>query len=111
MLQGVLQAQPAALMPEADFGKGLPSNNVLAAQVDNAGSVWVGTDKGLVILGDAKNKFENIRNTTGIQEIWSLAFYKTYVLIASRYNGLYIFDTKTAKLVQHVNKEDVGLCR
>lgn len=111
MLQSALLAQPAALLPEADFGKGLPSNNVLTAQVDDAGSVWVGTDKGLIILGDAKNKLENIRNTTGIQEIWSLAFYKTYVLIASRYNGLYIFDTKTAKLVQHVNKEDVGLCR
>ena len=111
MLCCAVTAQPSALLPEADFGKGLPSNNVLAAMTDKAGTVWVGTDKGLSILGDPENKYAPIQKTIGIQEVWSIAFQAPYVFVGSRYNGVYIFNTENSRLVQHFDKSKVGLCR
>ena len=111
MLYGGLWGQPSALLPEADFGKGLPSNNVLAAMTDKAGTVWVGTDKELSILGDPENKYAPIQKTIGIQEVWSIAFQSPYVFVGSRYNGVYIFNVENSKLVQHFDKSKVGLCR
>lgn len=111
MLHGGLWAQPSALLPEADFGKGLPSNNVLAAMTDKAGTVWVATDKGLSILGDPENKYAPIQKTIGIQEVWSIAFQSPYIFVGSRYNGVYIFNVENSKLVQHFDKSKVGLCR
>ena len=111
VLHGALSAQPSALLPEADFAKGLPSNNVLAAMTDKAGTVWVGTDKGLTILGDQENKYAPIQKTIGIQEVWSIALLPPYVFIGSRYNGVYIFNVENSRLVQHFDKSKVGLCR
>jgi len=111
VLHAALSAQPSALLPEADFGKGLPSNNVLAAMTDKAGTVWVGSDKGLSILGDPENKYAPIQKTIGIQEVWSIAFQGAYVFVGSRYNGVYIFNTQNSRLVQHFDKSKVGLCR
>lgn len=111
VLHGAVSAQPSALLPEADFGKGLPSNNVLAAMTDKAGTVWVGTDKGLSILSDPENKYAPIQKIIGIQEVWSIAFQGPYVFVGSRYNGVYIFNTQNSRLVQHFDKSKVGLCR
>jgi len=91
-------AQESKLLSEIDINSGLPSNTVRCLKLDNEHRLWVGTDNGLGIFEANTDIQKKIINTIGSKSIWSIEIKDCFVLIGTRYDGLYIFNKNTGQL-------------
>ena len=106
-----LFGQPENLLPEIDVNSGLPSNNVFVVKIDTDGRLWAGTEQGVFIANDFTNKFKNVQKSIQTNAVWAIEFYKNFVIIGTRYKGVYIFNTSKGDLTNHFAFSQTGLCR
>ena len=104
-------AQPRQLLPELSFATGLPDNVVRVIRYDDQHRLWVGTDKGLMILSNHDMALTQFQKQLGLSLVWTLEFYKEYVLIGTWDNGLFIYNLKHKMLERHFEKDQINRCR
>jgi len=90
---------------------GLPSNAVRCVMLDNDSRVWTGTDNGLSILNANSDAQKNIIKNIGNKSIWGINFIDSLVFIGSRFDGLFIFNRQTGKLVEQYPSTIITLIR
>lgn len=104
-------AQPIHLKAEADMQSGLASNNINALKKAINGTIWVGTEKGLELMGEQDSVFRTIKTFIGAVSVRGIEFCKNYIFVATRINGLYIFEHNTGRLKQSFDTSSISLCR
>ncbi len=104
-------AQESKLQSEIDINSGLPSNAVRCLKLDDEHRLWVGTDNGLGIFEANTDIQKKIINTVGNKSIWSIELLDSFVMIGTRYDGLYIFNRNTARLSFYYSNKTINLIR
>lgn len=74
---GLYSVQPdgriSGIRHDADLKDGLPSDTILALAVDDRGSLWIGTDKGLAVLQEGQIHAMSLPGADGPPLVYSLS--------------------------------------
>ncbi|MBC7493920.1 MAG: hypothetical protein H7221_02850, partial [Flavobacterium sp.] len=105
------RAQGSSLLPEANRISGLPSNAVRCVALDKEGRIWTGTDNGLSILNANSISQKNIIAKIGNTSIWGINFLDSLVFVGSRFDGLFVFNFYTGKLINQFPSRAITLIR
>ena len=90
-----------------NFENSLSSNVINCFYEDFNGTIWIGTDKGINILNSNnqfayQNKYIDDRYKLHNKDIVSIAQHTGYIWIATKYDGIYIYNENNGDLVEHV---------
>lgn len=88
---------------DIDFKYSITSNSVTCFYEDSNGTIWIGTDKGINILNE--NVIFNYVNAEN-KSIVSILQYNNYILVATKYKGIYVYDKENSKVVNVIYDED-----
>ncbi len=94
-----------------DMSSGLKNNYIHTIRKDIQHRAWIGTDNGLEIVNNTDSFLRQIIETLHFKPIWGIEFYKNYVIICSRYTGIYIYNLTTKKLDRHFDSSQISYCR
>ncbi|WP_291651100.1 sensor histidine kinase [Clostridium sp.] len=85
----------------------LNSNVITYFYEDFNGTIWIGTDKGVNILNN-NNQFDFLPQEIYLSDknIVSILQDNQYIWLATKYNGIYIFDKTMGNLVDQIYKDD-----
>ena len=94
----------------------LTSNTITYIYQDFNGTMWIGTDKGINI-GNRNNQFKFTyicdykNNSSHDKSIVSILYQNGYYFIATKYNGVYIYDENNnlVKIINQNNNDELGL--
>ncbi|WP_195429843.1 sensor histidine kinase [Clostridium sp. D46t1_190503_E9] len=91
------------LRKNASVSSSLTSNVITCFYEDFNGTIWIGTDKGVNIL-NTNNQFNYILDQVnlGDKSIVSILENKGKIWVATKYNGIYIFEYPTGKLLKSI---------
>lgn len=106
-----LLAQPVKLLPEADLMRGLPSNSIRVIRTAPDKKIWLGTDNGLVILNDHDSASKRIVKAFYQVPVWGIGFTRNEVVIASRFNGISVYDLITGNRKAYFDTLQFNYCR
>lgn len=104
-------SQEENLLPEINQSNGLESNAVRCIMLDAQGRVWTGTDNGISILNANNSVQKNIIAVVGNKSIWGINFLDSLVFIGSRFDGLFIFNQYTGKLIEQYPSTSISFIR
>ena len=87
------------------------SNDITCFYEDFNGTIWIGTDKGVNIVNKSNNfNFKNNQNNIDEylydKNVVSILANSGYYFIATKYDGIYIFDAKDGSFVDIICKND-----
>ena len=103
--------QEENLLPEINQSSGLESNAVRCVMLDSKGRVWTGTDNGISILNANSSVQKNIISGVGNKSVWGINFLDSLVFIGTRFDGLFIFNQQTGKLMEQYPPTSISLIR
>lgn len=94
------------LRKDINIPNSLSSNVITCIYEDFNGTIWIGTEKGVNILNN-NNQF-NYTQPKGLQDknIVSVILHNEYLWIATKFDGIYIYDMKTGKTFKHIYEEE-----
>ena len=81
----------------------ISSNVITCFYEDFNGTMWIGTDKGVNILND--NILLSYANKGQGKDIVSIVQQNNYIWVATKFNGIYIYDLKNGNLVKRMYEE------
>ncbi|MDU3336846.1 ligand-binding sensor domain-containing protein [Paraclostridium bifermentans] len=89
----------------------ITSNFVSCFYEDSNGTIWVGTDKGVNILNRGNRfytNYEYAKKTDFLYDknIISILMNNKYIWVATKYDGIYIYNIETRSLEKNINLED-----
>ena len=94
----------------------LTSNSITCFYEDFNGTIWIGTDKGINIVNknnqfNINDKLDYINGILYDKNIVSILQHNGYYFVASKYDGIYIFDENNGSLVDTIyqNNDKVAL--
>lgn len=94
------------------FSNSLSSNVITCFYEDFNKTIWIGTDKGINIL-NKNNQFNSLEEQVYLnnKNIVSILNDDKYLWIATKYDGIYIYDTITSILIERIydNKQGINL--
>lgn len=99
------------MLPEMEISSGLPSNTIRSLKLDEMRRLWVGTDNGLKVLIQNDSVSRKIVENIGRKSVWAISFFKDHVLIGTRFNGLYVYDFYSGKLLFHYSAKQISEIR
>ena len=112
---GILKYYPGQtelniIKKDEKFKNSLSSNVVTCFYEDFNGTIWVGTDKLLNIL-NKNNQFNSVEEQIYLnnKNIVSILKDDSYLWIATKYDGIYIYDKKTSNLLFIIYDNDNGI--
>ena len=93
-----------------NYSSSLTSNVITCFYEDFNGTIWVGTDKGLNIL-NCCSQFHSYEQEIQMNDknIVSMLLHDQYVWVATKYNGIYIYDKMTGDLVDKIYEDNKGV--
>ncbi|MDI9218377.1 sensor histidine kinase [Clostridium tertium] len=88
------------LRKNASVSSSLTSNVITCFYEDFNGTIWIGTDKGVNIL-NTNNQFNSMveQMEIGDKNIVSILHHNDKIWVATKYNGIYVYDRLTSKLL------------
>ncbi|MDV4152067.1 two-component regulator propeller domain-containing protein [Clostridium sp. AL.422] len=98
------------LKRDTSFSDPITSNVITCFYEDFNGTIWIGTDKGVNIL-NYSNQFRSQEKEFEInnKNIVSMLLHEQYLWVATKYNGIYIYDKTTGNLVDEIYENDKGI--
>ena len=90
------------LEPELSTSNGLPTNISRSVFTDKNGGVWVGTDAGIKYFPIGNPVAGKVETTIGESQVWAIEIIKDWLYIGTYDNGLFIFNSNTGELINHV---------
>lgn len=85
-----------------DFKYTITSNSITCFYEDSNGTIWIGTDRGINILNDTVIfNYVNAEN----KNIVSILQHNNYILIATKYKGIYVYDKEKDNVVNIIYNE------
>lgn len=95
---------------DMNFNNSLSSNVITCFYEDFNGTIWIGTDKGINIL-NKNNQFNSFEEQKYLnnKNIVSILQHNQYIWVATKYDGIYIYDKLTSKLVDRIYDSDNGI--
>ncbi|WP_243241957.1 sensor histidine kinase [Clostridium sp. 1001275B_160808_H3] len=93
------------LRKDVSLSSSLTSNVITCFYEDFNGTMWIGTDKGVNIL-NTNNQFNSMvdQMNLGDKSIVSILQHNGEIWVATKYNGIYIFEYATGKLLKQINE-------
>lgn len=104
-------AQPITLQPQWDNANGLPGNSVRTVCTDAYGRIWIGSENGLMVFNANTPSEKKIIKAVATYSIWGVSFFHNSLIIATKFNGLFVFDPKSGKQEAHFDSSIVNECR
>lgn len=84
----------------------ISSNVITSIYEDFNGTMWIGTDKGVNVLNEnTMFNYEYFDDVKG-KNVVSIIEHNNYTWIATKFNGIYIYNSKTGELVEHLYEKD-----
>ena len=92
---------------DKNFKNSLSSNSITCFYEDFNGTIWIGTDKGINILNN-NNQFNSFNEEIYLnnKNIVSILQEDKYLWIATKYNGIYIYDNITGILIDRIDNSN-----
>ena len=92
------------LQKDSNIYQSLTSNSITCFYEDFNGTIWIGTDKGINIVNknnqfNFNNEYNYINEYLHDKNIVSILKHNGYYFIATKYDGIYIFDENNGNLV------------
>lgn len=93
-----------------DYSNSLSSDMVTCFYEDINGTIWIGTEKGVNILNSHKQfNNSNYQNYLNNKSVVSILEHNGYIWIATKFDGIYIYEKKTSTCVERLYKNESGL--
>jgi hypothetical protein len=96
---------------EVQIDNGLPSNTVRSMYMDNAGTIFLGTESGIQILPENQSNNRNITQTIGRAQVWAIVPFNDWIYIGTYDSGLYIFNKTTNVLYKRYSAKELPRIR
>ena len=90
----------------------LPDDNVNSLLLTSFGVIWAGCDNGIAVIDSSSLQVKTVINEFLVSPIvvTSLSEDKNKnIWVATRHDGVYIFENSGEKLINHISKTDLGL--
>lgn len=97
--------QPIHLLSEHSIRSVLPSKSVKGIATDRSGRIWIGTEKGLTVLGESTESIAKIIKQLDNQSLNSIYLFNDYLVVSVLNEGLQIYDIQTGN-IELKNKQD-----
>ena len=102
---------------DSNIENSLTSNHITCFYEDFNGTIWIGTDKGVNIVNKSNqfnlnDKYNHVNGMLYDKNIVSMLEHNGYHFVATKYDGIYIFDKNDGSLVDIIyknNNNEVGL--
>ena len=86
----------------SEYKHSMTSNVITCYYEDSNGTIWIGTDKGANILNSTI--FNYTKNTD--KNIVGMLLHNGFIWIATKFNGIYIYDSETGELLYNIYEEE-----